>query len=213
MRITKLVHSCLLIEGRLSSDEQRNILIDPGKFSWESGIVDLNKIPPINRILITHEHTDHFHLPFVKAVLEKYPGAKIVSNESVVKLLQAEGLSAQVNSTNCSQRFNANHEALGKYKAPQNTGFHVLDQLTHPGDSHHFSATKNILALPVSAPWGSLISALNLATKLNPKKVIPIHDWHWSKAGRQWSYDFASDYLSSTGVEFIKISSGEMIEL
>src|SRR5579864_2125034 len=98
MKITKFVHSCLLVEGNLETGEARNILIDPGQFSWESGLIDLNKLPQVNRILITHEHQDHFYLPFVQALKEKFPDAKIITNPNVVKILKDAHISSQTTS-------------------------------------------------------------------------------------------------------------------
>ncbi len=70
MKITKFVHSCLLVEA-----EGKVILVDPGDFSWGSGTFDIVKLNQLDKIVITHEHSDHFCEPFVKALAEKFPAA------------------------------------------------------------------------------------------------------------------------------------------
>ena len=88
---------------------------------------------------------------------------------------------------------------------------HYLDLLSHPGDSHSFNETKLILALPVSGPWASTVTAVNLAIKLKPKTVLPIHDWHWSDAARQQMYQGIGEALGKQGIDFIWLQTGEPI--
>ena len=56
--------------------------------------------------------------------------------------------------------------------APHNTLFHVFGELTHPGDSLQFSETKEILALPIQAPWGSMVASLEKAAQLKPVEAL-----------------------------------------
>jgi L-ascorbate metabolism protein UlaG (beta-lactamase superfamily) len=63
MRLTKFVHSCVLVE-----DNEKSILFDPGIFSWKSGLVDVAKLPQLDTIAISHRHPDHFAEPFVDAL-------------------------------------------------------------------------------------------------------------------------------------------------
>ena len=62
MKITKFGHCCLLIE-----EGEAQILTDPGNYN------DTPEVENLDAILITHEHSDHFHLDALKAILENDP--------------------------------------------------------------------------------------------------------------------------------------------
>jgi len=200
MKIIKFVHSCLLVET-----PERTGLIDPGIFSWQSGTFNITKLNKLDELIITHEHSDHFHMPFVEALLEKFPKTQIVTTSSVKKQLKEAGYKDVVDkSTESVKLFQAEHEVIEPYGAtPENTGIHYLERLTHPGDCHHFNETKEILALPVTAPWGTVIDALNLALKLKPKFVLPIHDWHFSDQARDSLYCRFEDILSENDITML----------
>ena len=74
MHITKLGHCCLVLE-----ENGVKILTDPGSFTTEP----VKAVTGINIILITHEHTDHYHIESIEAVLKNNPGAVVVSNGAV----------------------------------------------------------------------------------------------------------------------------------
>jgi hypothetical protein len=88
-----------------------------------------------------------------------------------------------------------------------------VDSLTHPGDSHHFTETKQILALPITAPWGSTVNAVTLATDLKPKYIIPIHDGFWTDSWRRQMYGGMAQYFAAQGITFIEVVSGEAVVL
>src|SRR5690554_1554544 len=66
MKLTHFGHSCVLLES-----EDSRILIDPGLFS--TGFEDV----PMDAILVTHRHLDHFDGDRIAALLEKNPGARL----------------------------------------------------------------------------------------------------------------------------------------
>ena len=84
MNITKLGHCCLVLE-----ENGMKILTDPGSFTTEP----VKAVTGINIILITHEHTDHYHIESIEAVLKNNPGAVVVSNSAVAKLLAEKDMS------------------------------------------------------------------------------------------------------------------------
>lgn len=86
MKITKLGHCCLLIE-----EKGVVVLTDPGIYSQQQ-----NEITGIDVILITHEHSDHFHIESVKKIVSHNPAAKIITNTAVSKLLEKEDLAYQI---------------------------------------------------------------------------------------------------------------------
>ncbi len=209
MKITKFAHSCLLVE---SSDQVA--LFDPGNFSWEHGNFDINKLERLDDLIITHEHQDHMHLPFIKEILMKFPEVRILSTASVAEQLAAHGIRASTESNQESRVFKAGHESLGPVgAAPQNIGVHYLNKLTHPGDCHHFSETMPILALPMIAPWGSLVAALELSIRLKPRVIIPIHDFHYKSELMAGVYAMSKGIFAEQEIDFIIPIDGQAFEI
>ena len=98
-------------------------------------------------------------------------------------------------------------------QTPENIMFTIAGKLTHPGDSLSFEKTTEILALPIQAPWGSFVNAIQKAAQLKPKTIIPIHDWHWKDEARRQLYKTAADYLRKKGIEFREAEKRETIEV
>lgn len=209
MKITKFVHSCLLVET-----PERTAIIDPGQFSWESGLFKVDSLQRLDDIIITHEHADHMSLDFLQALTVRFPNASITTTPTAAAKLTNEGLkNIHTVSNGMVHLFAANHEStepLGP--PPQNTGVHY-GNLTHPGDSHSFAETKEILALPVTAPWGTMVHAAELGIRLKPKIIIPIHDWHWNETARQNAYNGLETFFAKQGIRLIKITDGQTVEL
>lgn len=210
MKITRFVHSCLLVET-----PNRAGLFDPGQFSWESGLFNIEKLARLDDIIITHDHFDHFHLPFVKALVGKFPEVTITTNPTIAATLQKEGFkNVQTTNNGPVELFATNHESIAPLgPQPDHTGAHYLGQLTHPGDSHHFTQTKQILALPVTGPWGGMMRAAQLGLDLKPKYIIPIHDWHWNESARAGAYDRLQAFFAENNITFIKTTDGEPVEI
>ncbi len=70
-----------------------------------------------------------------------------------------------------------------------------------------------MLALPLTAPWGSANRAINLALELKPQHVLPIHDWHWNDQARASTYDLFERILGEQGITFHKLETGQPVEL
>ena len=207
VKVSKFVHACLLIET-----PERTAIFDPGSMSEPA--FDINKLDRLDDIFITHIHGDHFSLPFVKQLVAKFPEVRITSTPEVVEALAKEGIKATDQPSEGVAFFDSPHESVQPlFDPPQEIGIHYLDVLSHPGDSHSFKETKAILALPVSAPWGSTIKALNLALELKPKFVLPIHDWHWRDEAREQSYGMFERILGGQGITFYKLQTGQPIEI
>lgn len=211
MKITKYVHSCLLVETT-----DRVGIIDPGEYSWAAGLFNIEKLERLDDIIITHAHEDHFSLPFIQALKAKFPDARITTTQGVADELEKAGIG---NYTTESSRgievTQVTHETMEPLAPPPATDLvvHYQERLTHPGDSHHFSESKEILALPINAPWGTWRRAAELGLDLKPKTVIPIHDWHLNDEARAGAYDRFEAFFKEHGIRFIKIKDGEPVEL
>ncbi|MEK7517231.1 MAG: MBL fold metallo-hydrolase [Patescibacteria group bacterium] len=209
MRISKHVHSCLLIE-----EENKTILIDPGIYTHEEKALDVNSLKKLDYLLITHEHQDHMHIPFIKELVKKFPRIEIISNASVKKILKEEGITISASNNRFIKIYNASHEKLPfGLPTPENSLFTVFDRLVHPGDSLSFAKTSKILALPIQAPWTSLTAAIEKAKALKPKVVIPIHDWHWKDTVRKNFYERAKVYLGKFNIDFKGLETKDSIYL
>jgi L-ascorbate metabolism protein UlaG (beta-lactamase superfamily) len=207
MKVTKFIHSCLLVET-----PDRVALFDPGAMSAEA--LDLSKIDRLDDIFITHIHQDHVSDDLMKALVEKFPDARITSTPEVVAHLKELGITAANQAPEGVKFFDAPHERVEPvFPQPDEVGFHYLDILSDPGDSHSFTETKAILALPMTGPWGANIRAFTLATELKPKHILPIHDWHWSDAAREQTYAMFEKRLGEQGITFHKLQTGVPIEI
>ena len=208
MKITKFVHSCLLVET-----PERVALFDPGTLSEEA--LEIDKLARLDDIFVTHEHADHISLDLIKRLVKKFPAVRITSTSSVVKQLDEAGITASNQPPDGVEFFEAPHESVAPLfdHPPEEIGIHYLGVLSDPGDSHSFNETKEILALPITAPWGSSVKALNLALRLEPKHVLPIHDWHWRDEARRQTYDLFSRILGEKGITFHKLETGVPVEI
>jgi len=203
MKITKLGHSCLLVEM-----PERTALFDPGAYSE----VNIDSLKYLDDIIITHEHPDHCDVSLLQKLVEKFPKVRVKTPATLVPKL--EGISTTTDAVEGIEFFVAPHEGHPPFmNPPENIGVHYLGKLTHPGDSHNFTETKAILALPITAPWGSTDTAVQLAMQLKPQSVIPVHDWQWKDEVRLQMYDRLAGIFDPAGIHFIKAVNGEAFNI
>lgn len=177
MKITKFGHCCLLIE-----ENDLRILTDPGAYTIE----EQEKINHIDVILITHEHQDHFHIDSLKVILKNNSNAKIITNNSVGKLLDKENIKHELlihhNHTTIKEvlieAFGEKHEEIYKeYGMVENTGYFINNKFFYPGDAYTVPGKiVEILALPVAGPWLKIKDATEYLKKIKPKYAFPVHD-------------------------------------
>ena len=203
--ITKLVHACLLV----GVDGSR-ILIDPGIFTWQDERFDLSMVEGVDRILITHEHTDHVNANLVEAVLERSNSAAVETTPSLQRILGEQGINAVTAGT---PQFASPHERIPTGPGPENIGFHVEGVISHPGDSHSFVETMPILAMPFFAPWGSLVAGVDRTRLVKPSYVIPIHDFALSAGGRSFMYGLANAGLFDDAINLVTINDFDSVTL
>ncbi len=210
MKITKLAHSCLLVE--MPGPVNRTVLFDPGDMSGE--LIRAAQLQHLDDIVITHEHFDHFSLPVIKELVGQFPKVRILATDSVVQQLSDAGIMASTTPSDAMELFESPHEKVEPlFPTPSEIGVHYLDKLTHPGDSLHFAVSKPILALPVDGPWGTTVDALTLAIQLKPKYVIPIHDWMWRSEWREKMYGGIEGILEEQGITLVKPIDGKAFVL
>ncbi|HEX8182071.1 MAG TPA: MBL fold metallo-hydrolase [Candidatus Saccharimonadales bacterium] len=206
MKITKFVHSCLLVE--MPAPVNRTALFDPGVMS--EAALDVDALEFLDNIIITHSHVDHMSLPLLQKLRAKFPSAQITAPPEARMLLAEQGIESVSEETPGIAFFASPHADVSPlFPTPQQAGVHYLDTLTNPGDGYDFSETKAILALPITAPWGATTDAVRTALKLKPQYIIPIHDWHWSDDARTQTYDNLEPFFADHDIKFIKPITGQ----
>lgn len=210
MKITKFVHSCVLVE-----DEDNAVLFDPGVFSWQSGLVDVAALPKLNSVVVTHKHPDHLGPEFVQALVASQPDVQWFTPADSHADLRALGVRLVTDkSIDKVQITSGNHAPVEPFGVQvQNLVVHWNSRLTHPGDTHEIQQTQALLLLPVQAPWGTTVEAMKLVLSLMPKYVLPIHDWMWNEQWRNLCYDRFSNVFSASGIQFIRPIDGVAFEL
>ncbi len=208
MKITKYIHSCLLIE----EDGQR-LLMDPGTFSFIEKKVAPEDFTNIHAILITHEHGDHVSPEAVKIISQRNPSAIVyVNSEKTAEIVRGAGIEAvevfkegERNVVGFHVRgVLAQHEAI-PFPAPENTAYIINKKLLHPGDSYDpvlENHRMEILALPLTAPWGTWNDAIAFAIRQKPKIAIPIHDGFVKDFFLESRYAGTAKLLEKEGIEF-----------
>lgn len=82
MRITKYIHSCLLIEK-----DADKILFDPGLFTFVEGIVKPSQFQNLSAIVLTHNHPDHIDADSLKQIVENNANAVVLANSEIIEKL------------------------------------------------------------------------------------------------------------------------------
>ncbi len=214
MKITKFVHSCLLVE--MPDPINKTALFDPGVMSEQA--LNVETLQFLDDIFITHQHDDHLSLKLIKKLIGKFPDIRITAPPSVVEMLNRDDIAASSEAPTSVSLFISPHEEVYPlYNTPSGEpneyGYHYLDLLSHPGDSHSFKETKPILALPVTAPWGTSVKAVQLALELKPKHIIPIHDWHWRDEAKLAAYENMEKVFSEHNITFHKLQTGQPVDI
>ena len=187
MRITKFLHSCILIETASAG-----VLFDPGKFSFVEGLVKPEQFRDLTAILLTHFHPDHVEPGALQQILEQNPHAQLLTNTQAARELASYSISSAIifedgeRSIKTSgsdlhlRAIPAQHAPILGSEPPQNTAYVLDDTLLNPGDS--FAPALDacigtpVLLLPVMAPWEKELEMFDFAKRMKPQAVIPVHD-------------------------------------
>ena len=211
MKLTKLVHSCLLVE----QDNQR-LLVDPGGYSWQSGEVHDNHLQNINSIVITHSHPDHLSQNFVEAIMKHSPTARWYGTPQTVGQLEKWGVEGKAISDDSHIRFvKSEHADLSPWfpEQPEHTSYVLFDELLIGGDCHTLAEAHGarIFGAAINGgPWGSVLGFAKMIESMadRPQIVIPLHDWHWNETARASFYQQLPNVLAKLDVKFVPLENG-----
>ena len=212
MKITKLLHSCLLLE----KGEDR-VLFDPGKFSFVEGGARVADLTNLKAVIITHSHPDHMDDEALAEIMRQNPDAVLYGNAGIASALQPKGLTVEMFEEGSRQiggfkidAYEARHERIVNAKIPPNTAYVVDDRLLNPGDSYAYSLDAlrgkfDVLALPVMAPWCTEMDSVGFAARMNAKRVLPIHDGYVKDFFLRMRYENYENHFGGQGVRFERL--------
>ena len=202
--IRRLSDSCLLV-----TTDEGTTLFDPGFWTFDSGVVDLDSIGDVQRVLITHEHQDHVKPEFVAWLVDRGTDVTVHGNNAVVDLLAGHGIEATNSVPSDCRAEDVLHGVIPTGATPPNRSWTIEGLFTHPGDSHEPSSTAPVLALPLMAPWTSMTASLSFARSVGPRQVIPIHDFYLSDSGRRAMTGMAKAVLGQSDIELVPLDWGD----
>ncbi len=206
MKITKLVHSCLLVENG-----GKKILVDPGGYSWQDEKVKGTVFIDISSVVVTHNHPDHLNADFARAINEASPNAKWYGTQETVDSLKGLGISGLLTSEDQDIQFiESEHADLSPWfdKQPQHTSYLIFSEMLISGDCQTLSSANGarILAGAVNGgPWGAVVGFSKMIESMSerPKVVVPLHDWHWNNDARNAIYSQLAEVMAKFNVEFV----------
>jgi len=216
VKVTKLVHSCILVEY-----DGKKALVDPGNYSWNSGVIEQTLLDGIDYVLVTHAHPDHIDPLFASAVHERSPRAVWYVTAATKELLESPAeMNIELQSNHPDIRYvESVHADLTNWGAcKDHTSFVLFEDLLITGDCHTLTSMHgaSVLAAAINGgPWGSVTTFLNMIASMDevPAKVLPLHDWHWNEQARGNFYLGLVSALEKLGVQFVPLEVGIQTEV
>ncbi len=208
MNITKLVHSCLLIEN-----DGKKVLVDPGIYSWQNDKVKNTNFSDISTVVITHNHPDHLNHEFAKVIMQASPDAKWYGTQETVDGLKELGIDGLATSEDQDIEFvESEHADLSPWfdKQPEHTSYLIFGEVLISGDCHTLTSSygARILAGAINGgPWGAVVGFSKMIESMSdrPKVVVPVHDWHLNEDARNAIYIKLSEVMGKFDVEFVAL--------
>lgn len=191
-------------------------MTDPGNYTTAQ-----NEATNIDHVVISHEHTDHLHVESLKTVLKNNPKATVISNSSVGKILEKEGIAFSI--VGHEEKivvgdveiagYGMKHAPIYKgYEQVENTGYMFDGKFFYPGDAFYDPGVPvDILALPITAPWLKISEPLDYALAIKPRVVFPVHDGNLIRHGL--TTRLPALFFEPAGIQFITLEIGKETEL
>jgi L-ascorbate metabolism protein UlaG (beta-lactamase superfamily) len=205
MILTKYEHACFTVEkdGKL-------VVVDPGEWT-----TDIGSPENVVAIVITHEHSDHFDVNALGALIAHNPEAIIYAHQNITRQFgdtlphHAVAAGDTVDIAPFSFEFFGGEHAVIHESLPKvaNLGVMINDSVYYPGDS--FTPPDRpvkALALPVGAPWLKISDAIDFVTALKASFVFPTHDAVLSNAGKGLPDKMIPEFVQKYGGTYQRLS-------
>jgi L-ascorbate metabolism protein UlaG (beta-lactamase superfamily) len=210
MKITKLVHSCLLVE-----EDGKKILVDPGVYSWQDEKVKQTDFSDISTVIVTHNHPDHLNEDFARAVAQASPNATWYGTQETADTLEEWGIKGLLSSKDKDIKFiQSEHADLSPWfdKQSEHTSYVIFGDMLVSGDCQTLTSAygARIIAGAINGgPWGAVVGFSKMIESMSdrPKVVVPLHDWHWNEGARNGIYARLPEVMGKFDVEFIPIEN------
>ncbi|WP_432071024.1 MBL fold metallo-hydrolase [Streptomyces sp. AA1529] len=214
MQLTKHAHACVTVEK-----DGTRVVIDPGTLTPDAA----DAVEQAQAILITHEHFDHFDADLIATALRGRPELSVYGTRAVAAALGADD--ARVHAVTAGDAFDVGSLAITVHGSrhapihadipcPDNVGY-LLDggALYHPGDAYFApEAPVRTLLLPTSGPWTKLGEAADYVRRVEPERVIQIHELMLSDLGQQSTARLLGEQ-GLTGTALIRLEPGATVLL
>jgi len=211
MKITKYIHSCLLLEH-----EGEQLLFDPGKFSFAEKRVSPETFRNVSTVVITHQHPDHLDVDALREIV-RLSGATVLSTQEVADMLAPQGLQVQVVEEGelevGSFRLEAvavPHEPILDSELPQMLAFFINGKVLNPADSFSPILQKfkraEVLILPVMAPFLTELRVAEFVRQLEPQQLVPVHDGYAKDFFVEQRYDTYEPHFAQQGIQFHRLA-------
>lgn len=179
MQITRFGHAAVLVEAA-----DTRILIDPGTFSLDATF----ELEDLDAIVVTHQHPDHIDRDRGQHLIERNPDAALLCDPETASVLAfgswlEHGDEVETGIKGITVRGVGAEHAVIVPDLPRIANVGVLlgapgePTLFHPGDSYEYAPEGvDVLALPLSAPWGKVSETVDFVQRVSPTTLFPIHD-------------------------------------
>jgi L-ascorbate metabolism protein UlaG (beta-lactamase superfamily) len=213
MRLTKLGHSCLLVE-----EGGARLLLDPGTLSQ-----GFEELEGLTAVLFTHQHADHLDQRRLRGLLDRNPGARVISDPGSAEPLGQAGVEVEVvadgqelDAGGVGVRVAGRDHAVIHPDIPvvPNVGYLIGGRLFHPGDAFTQPGQPvEVLAVPAGAPWLKLSEPIDYLRAVRPRVAVPVHDQVLSAAGRSIHYRQLEQLGAKEGTTLRSLDDGAPVEL
>jgi L-ascorbate metabolism protein UlaG (beta-lactamase superfamily) len=213
MRLTKLGHSCLLVE-----EGGARLLLDPGNLSQ-----GFEELEGLTAVLFTHQHADHLDQQRLRGLLDRNPGVRVISDPGSAEPLGQAGVEAEVvadgqelDAGGVGIRVAGRDHAVIHPDIPvvPNVGYLVGGRLFHPGDAFTQPGQPvEVLAVPAGAPWLKLSEPIDYLRAVRPRVAVPVHDQVLSGPGRSIHYRQLEQLGAREGTTLRSLDDGAPVEL
>ena len=213
MRLTKLGHSCLLVE-----EGGARLLLDPGTLSG-----GFEELEGLSAVLFTHQHADHLDQARLRGLLDRNPRARVISDQGSAEPLGKAGVEVEavadgqeLDVGGVGIRVAGRDHAVIHPDIPvvPNVGYLIGGRLFHPGDAFTEPGQPvEVLAVPAAAPWLKLSEPIDYLRAVRPKVAVPVHDQVLSDAGRSIHYRQLEQLGGKGGTALRNLDDGAPAEL